>query len=71
MHPKGTQSILVLMHPKETQRCGRTRQSSSLTKEETLKLARQVHFKHIDTWRLQLSSQTGEPKYEPIFIFQK
>ena len=39
--------------------------------EETLKLARMIHFKHIDTWRLQLSSQTGEPKYEPIFIFQK
>ena len=39
--------------------------------EETVKLAKEIHFKHIDTWRLQLSSQTGSPKYEPIFIFQK
>ena len=39
--------------------------------EETLKLARMIHFKHIDTWYLQLSSQTGTPKYEPIFIFKK
>ena len=39
--------------------------------EETLKLARMIHFKHIDTWYLQLSSQEGAVKVEPIFIFQK
>jgi len=39
--------------------------------DETVKLAKMIHFKHIDTWKLQLSSQTGSPKYEPIFIFQK
>ena len=39
--------------------------------EETVKLAKMIHFKHIDTWKLQLSSQQGTPKYEPIFIFQK
>ena len=39
--------------------------------EETLKLARMIHFKHIDTWYLQLSSQEGKVKVEPIFIFQK
>jgi len=39
--------------------------------DETLRLAKMIHFKHIDTWKLQLSSQQGTPKYEPIFIFQK
>ena len=39
--------------------------------EETVRIAKQIHYKHIDTWKLQLSSQTGSPKYEPIFIFQK
>jgi hypothetical protein len=39
--------------------------------EETLKLARMLHFKHIDTWYLHLSSQKGIPKREPIFIFKK
>ena len=39
--------------------------------DETVKLAKMIHFKHIDTWKLQLSSQQGTPKYEPIFIFQK
>ena len=39
--------------------------------DETLRLAKMIHFKHIDTWKLQLSSQTGSPKFEPIFIFQK
>ena len=39
--------------------------------EETLKLARMVHFKHIDTWYLYLSSQSGKTKREPIFIFKK
>ena len=39
--------------------------------EETIRIARQIAYKHIDTWHLQLSSQTGEPKYEPIFNFQK
>ena len=39
--------------------------------EVTVRIAKEIHYKHIDTWRLQLSSQTGSPKYEPIFIFQK
>jgi len=39
--------------------------------EETLKLARMIHFKHIDTWYLHLSSQNGIAKREPIFIFKK
>ena len=39
--------------------------------EETLKLAKMIHFKHIDTWYLQLASQEGVHKTEPIFIFQK
>ena len=39
--------------------------------DETLRLAKMIHFKHIDTWKLQLSSQQGTPKYEQIFIFQK
>ena len=39
--------------------------------EETLKLAKMVHFKHIDTWYLYLSSQSGKTKREPIFIFKK
>ena len=39
--------------------------------DETLRLAKMIHFKHIDTWKLQLSSQQGTPKSEPIFIFQK
>ena len=38
---------------------------------ETVRLGKETQFKHIDTWKLQLSSQTGSPKYEPIFIFQK
>ena len=39
--------------------------------DETLRLAKMIHFKHIDTWYLQLASQEGEHKREPIFIFQK
>jgi len=39
--------------------------------EETLKLAKMLYFKHIDTWYLHLSSQKGTPKREPIFIFKK
>ena len=39
--------------------------------EETLKLAKMIHFKHIDTWYLHLSSQNGIAKREPIFIFKK
>ena len=39
--------------------------------DETLRLGKEINFNHIDTWQLQLSSQTGTPKYEPIFIFQK
>ena len=39
--------------------------------EVTVRIAKEIAYKHIDTWKLQLSSQTGTPKYEPIFIFQK
>ena len=39
--------------------------------EETVRIAKQIHYKHIDTWYLQLSSQEGAVKVEPIFIFQK
>ena len=39
--------------------------------EVTVRIAKQIAYKHIDTWKLQLSSQTGSPKFEPIFIFQK
>ena len=39
--------------------------------EVTLRITKEIAYKHIDTWYLQLSSQTGTPKYEPIFIFQK
>ena len=39
--------------------------------DETLRLAKMIHFKHIDTWYLQLATQEGEHKREPIFIFQK
>ena len=39
--------------------------------EETVRIAKQIANKHIYTWKLQLSSQTGSPKFEPIFIFQK
>ena len=39
--------------------------------DETLRLAKMIHFKHIDTWYLQLASQEGKHKREPIFIFQK
>ena len=39
--------------------------------EVTVRIAKQIAYKHIDTWKLQLSSQTGAPKHEPIFIFQK
>ena len=39
--------------------------------EVTLRITKEIAYKHIDTWKLQLSSQTGTPKYEPIFIFQK
>ncbi len=38
---------------------------------ETVRLGLETGFKHIDTWNLQLSSQQGAPKYEPVFIFQK
>ena len=38
---------------------------------ETIRLAVETGYKHIYTWKLQLSSQQGEPKYEPVFIFQK
>ena len=38
---------------------------------ETIRLALENGFKQIDTWYLQLSSQTGSPKYESIFIFKK
>ena len=39
--------------------------------QEAIRLAKMIHFKHIDTWYLQLASQEGEHKREPIFIFQK
>ena len=39
--------------------------------KDTVRLGIESGFKHTDTWKLQLSSQTGTPKYEPIFIFQK
>ena len=39
--------------------------------EETIRIAKEIHYKHIDTWYLQLSSQEGKVKVEPIFIFQK
>ena len=39
--------------------------------DETLRLGKEINFNHIDTWQLQLSSQTGTPKHEPIFIFKK
>ena len=39
--------------------------------EETLRLAKMFHFKHRDTWRLQLSSQMNSMKKESIFIFEK
>ena len=39
--------------------------------EKTLELAKMIHFKHIDTWYLHLSSQNGIIKKEPIFIFKK
>ena len=43
--------------------------------EETLRLAKMVDFKHIDTWYLQLSTQlkgeVGNVKRESIFIFKK
>jgi len=38
---------------------------------ETVRLGKEVGFKFIDTWHLQLSSQTGKPKHEPIFLFKK
>jgi hypothetical protein len=38
---------------------------------ETVRLGKETQFKHIDTWKLQLSSQEGKVKEEPIFIFQK
>jgi hypothetical protein len=38
---------------------------------ETVRLGKETGFKHTDTWYLQLSSQTGKPKHEPIFLFKK
>ena len=38
---------------------------------ETNRLAMEAGFYYQDTWKLQLSSQQGAPKYEPIFIFKK
>ncbi len=38
---------------------------------ETVRLGIEAGFSHIDTWKLQLSSQTGAPKFEPIFLFKK
>lgn len=42
--------------------------------EDTIKVAKDVGFKLIDTWKLSLSSMPSADtkfKYEPIFIFQK
>ena len=38
---------------------------------ETNRLAMEAGFYYQDTWKLQLSSQQGAPKYEPIFLFKK
>jgi len=38
---------------------------------ETVRLGKETGFKLTDTWHLQLSSQTGKPKHEPIFLFKK
>lgn len=42
--------------------------------EDTVRVAEEVGFKLIDTWKLSLSSMPSDDnkfKYEPIFIFQK
>ena len=39
--------------------------------EVTLRITKEIAYKHIDTWYLQLSSQEGTVKVEPIFIFKK
>ena len=48
---------------------------SYLTLEkDTIRVAQEVGFKLIDTWKLSLSSMPSDDskyKYEPIFIFQK
>ena len=38
---------------------------------ETLRLGKEIGMKHVDTWYLQLSSQQGKIKTEPMFIFKK
>ena len=39
--------------------------------KDTVELAKSVGYEHIDTFRLQLSSQESGAKYEPVFIFKK
>ena len=39
--------------------------------DDTVEIAKSVGFKHIDTYKLQLSSQESGAKYEPVFIFKK
>ena len=39
--------------------------------EETTRLAMEIGFYFEDEWHLQLSSQQGKFKVEPIFIFKK
>jgi hypothetical protein len=39
--------------------------------DDTVRIAKEEGFEHIDTYKLQLSSQESGAKYEPVFIFRK
>ena len=39
--------------------------------KDTVEIAKSEGFEHIDTYKLQLSSQESGAKYEPVFIFKK
>ena len=39
--------------------------------EDTVRLGMETGFNYISRWNLQLSSQQGKVKYEPIFVFKK
>ena len=38
---------------------------------DTVRLGKEIGMKHEDTWYLQLSSQQGKIKTEPMFVFRK